>query len=74
MTTDAYDAVGQLIRLTRPDRSFLAFTYDAAHRLTGITDALGNRIAYTLDVTSNRIAEQVFGLVRRSDMDTFLRL
>ena len=61
VTTDAYDAVGQLIRLTRPDRSFLSFAYDAAHRLTGITDSLGNRIAYTLDATSNRIAEQVSG-------------
>jgi YD repeat-containing protein len=61
VTTYAYDAAGQLIKLTRPDRSFFTFTYDAAHRLTGVADALGNRIAYTLDLTSNRTLEQVFG-------------
>jgi RHS repeat-associated protein len=61
VTAYGYDAVGQLTKLTRPDRSFLAFSYDPAHRLTGIADALGNRIAYTLDLTSNRIKEQVFG-------------
>jgi RHS repeat-associated protein len=60
VTTYGYDAAGQLIKLTRPDRSFLTFTYDAAHRLTGIADALGNRVAYTLDPASNRIREQVF--------------
>jgi RHS repeat-associated protein len=61
VTTCAYDAVGQLIQLTRPDGSFLAFSYDAAHRLVGIADALGNRTVYTLDATSNRIGEQVLG-------------
>jgi RHS repeat-associated protein len=61
VTTYAYDAVGQMIQLTRPDGSFLAFSYDAAHRLVGIADALGNRTIYTLDATSNRIGEQVLG-------------
>jgi YD repeat-containing protein len=42
--TYAYDAVGQLIKLTRPDASFLTFTYDTAHGLVGIVDSLGNRI------------------------------
>jgi RHS repeat-associated protein len=61
VTTYVYDAVGQLIKLTRPDHSFLTFTYDTAHRLTGVADSLGNRTAYTLDLTSNRTLEQVFG-------------
>jgi RHS repeat-associated protein len=61
VATYGYDAVGQLTKLTRPDGSFLAFTYDAAHRLVGVADALGRRIAYTLDASSNRIEEQVFG-------------
>jgi RHS repeat-associated protein len=61
VTTYAYDAVGQLIQLTRPDGSFLALSYDAAHRLVGIADALGDRTVYTLDATSNRIGEQVLG-------------
>jgi YD repeat-containing protein len=60
VTTYAYDAAGQLTKLTRADRSFFTFTYDTAHRLTGVADSLGNRIAYTLDLTSNRTLEQVF--------------
>ena len=42
ITTYGYDAVGQLKKVTLPDNSFLAYTYDAAHRLTGISDSLGN--------------------------------
>src|SRR6202051_5094969 len=61
VTSYAYDAVGQLIKLTRPDGSFLAFTYDAAHRLVGITDALGNLIAYTLDAAGDRTPWQGLG-------------
>jgi YD repeat-containing protein len=33
--------------------------YDAAHRLTGIRDALGNRIAYQLDPMGNRTREDI---------------
>ena len=59
-TMYGYDAAGQLTRVTLPDGSYLAYTYDAAHRLTGIADALGNRVAYTLDAMGNRTQEQVF--------------
>jgi RHS repeat-associated protein len=59
-TLYAYNAVGNLTKVTLPDGSFLTYQYDAAHRLTGIKDTLGNAIAYTLDATSNRIKEQVF--------------
>jgi RHS repeat-associated protein len=52
--------VGQLTRVTLPDGSFLTYTYDPAHRLTGIADNLGNRIAYTLDLMGNRTKEEVF--------------
>ncbi|CAK0778584.1 hypothetical protein CCP3SC1_970006 [Gammaproteobacteria bacterium] len=58
-TTFAYDAVGNLIKMTRPDGSFLSYTYDAAHRLTGVKDALGNSLAYTLDAADNRTKEQI---------------
>ncbi|WP_332459920.1 RHS repeat-associated core domain-containing protein, partial [Xanthomonas citri] len=34
-----------------------AFTYDAAHRLTDITDNAGNTVHYTLDNAGNRVKE-----------------
>lgn len=55
-----YDGVGQLTQVTLPDSSFLSYTYDPAHRLTGIQDNLGNRIHYTLDALGNRTKEEVF--------------
>ncbi len=58
-TSYEYDGVGQLTRITLPDGSFLTYSYDAAHRLTGLQDNLGNRIAYTLDAVGNRTAEEV---------------
>ncbi|WP_343817671.1 RHS repeat protein [Dyella marensis] len=38
----------------------MTYTYDAAHRLTDITDALGNRIHYTLDAAGNKTKEETF--------------
>jgi YD repeat-containing protein len=57
-----YDGVGQLKTVTPPGASSAAFTYtyDAAHRLTDITDGLGNTIHYTLDAMGNRTQEQTF--------------
>lgn len=55
-----YDGVGLLTRVTLPDGSTLAYTYDPAHRLTSIADSLGNRIAYALDAMGNRTQEEVF--------------
>jgi YD repeat-containing protein len=43
--------------------------HDAAHRLVGVSDSLGNRITYTLDNMGNRTAEWVTdpaGTLRRS--------
>ncbi len=60
LTSYTYDAVGQLTQVTLPDGSSLAYSYDAAHRMTGMSDNLGNRIAYTLDAMGNRTQEQVF--------------
>ncbi|HEV8645109.1 MAG TPA: hypothetical protein VGR01_06030, partial [Burkholderiales bacterium] len=54
-----YDLVGQLTKVTLPDLSYLAYVYDAAHRLTEIRDNLGNKIVYTLDAMGNRTAENV---------------
>lgn len=44
-------------KVTQPDGSFTAYTYDAAHRLTDIADNAGNTIHYTLDNAGNRIQE-----------------
>ena len=49
LTAYEYDAPGQLTQTTLPDGSSLRFSYDAAHRLTGVSDAAGNRIVYTLE-------------------------
>jgi YD repeat-containing protein len=59
-TTYDYDFVGSLTKVTLPDGSFLSYSYDDAHRLTGMQDNLGNRIAYTLDAAGNRTQEEVF--------------
>lgn len=53
-----YDGVGQLIKVTMPDTSFMTYTYDDAHRLTKITDSQGNSITYTLDNMGNRVGEE----------------
>ncbi len=58
-TTYAYDAAGNRIKLTKPDASYITFVYDAAHRLTDMFDALGNRLSLRLDGNDNRTAVQL---------------
>jgi RHS repeat-associated protein len=60
VTDYEYDAAGNLTRLTRPDDSFLAYTYNDAHQLTRIDDALGSHINYTRDLAGNVTAENVY--------------
>jgi len=43
-----------MVKTTRPDGSFLAYTYDAAHRLTQAKDRSCNKIVATLDAMDNR--------------------
>ena len=57
ITRMAYWPTGLVKQVTQPDGAFTAYTYDAAHRLTDITDNAGNTIHYTLDNAGNRIAE-----------------
>ncbi|MDP4300946.1 RHS repeat domain-containing protein [Leptothrix discophora] len=56
-TSYLYDGVGQLKEATLPDATKITYSYDAAHRLTGIKDGAGNTITYTLDNAGNRTAE-----------------
>jgi RHS repeat-associated protein len=76
-TEIAYDAVGNVIRVTQPDGAYLAYAYDDAHRLIRITDNLADTIDYCpgglgsadcLDAAGNRRIEQVkdpSGTIRR---------
>jgi YD repeat-containing protein len=56
-TTIAYDLVGQLLKVTAPDASWIGYEYDAAHRLSAVKDHLGNRIDYTLDAAGSMTAQ-----------------
>jgi YD repeat-containing protein len=58
VTSYQYDGVGQLTQTTMPDGSYVQNTYDAAHRLTQVTDSAGDTVIYTLDAMGNRQAEQ----------------
>jgi YD repeat-containing protein len=55
-----YYPTGQLKTVTLPDASSVTYTYDGAHRLTDITDGLGDHIHYTLDNIGNRTAENIY--------------
>ena len=55
-----YWPTGLLQKVTLPDASSLTYTYDGAHRLTQITDALGNKTVYVLDAMGNRTAENTY--------------
>ena len=57
ITTIAYEATGKVSKVTLPDGDFLSYTYDAAHRLTDVTDNIGRSIHYTLDNAGNHIKE-----------------
>jgi YD repeat-containing protein len=73
-TSYGYDNVGQLIQVNAPDGTVTNFSYDAAHRLIGATDAKGNSVSYTLDNMGNHIAEQVLdpsGNLQRSITRSF---
>jgi YD repeat-containing protein len=58
ITTFDHTPTGQLWKVTLPDGAGLTYTYDAAHRLTAITDQQNNRIDYTLDAMGNRVTER----------------
>jgi YD repeat-containing protein len=58
-TNYSYDLAGLLTRVTGPDGAYLAYSYDDAHRLTGVKDQLGNTVTYTLDALGNRTNEDV---------------
>jgi YD repeat-containing protein len=58
-TTYTHDDAGQVTGVGLPDGTSLSLEYDAAHRLTEVTDARGNKVTYTLDKDGNRIADEI---------------
>ncbi len=46
-TRFSYWPTGLLKQVTLPDSSYVLYTYDAAHRLTQISDGAGNSIQYS---------------------------
>ena len=59
-TSFSYYPTGLVKKVTLPDGSFIQYTYDAAHRLTGMTDGLGNQVVYTLDALGNRTGTRTY--------------
>jgi RHS repeat-associated protein len=59
-TTWNYDAAGNMIKQLLPDSSFLAPSYDTAHRVNKVTDALGDHANYTLDALGDITAYTFF--------------
>jgi RHS repeat-associated protein len=50
----------ELAQVTLPDNSFLAYTYDTAHRITEVADNLGNSIQYTLDALGDKQQSNIY--------------
>lgn len=74
ITTIAYNPDGTVHQIKDGDGVTATYTYDAAHRLTDITDAGNRRYHYVLDAAGNRTLEQVIteaGTVVRTTGQSF---
>jgi YD repeat-containing protein len=58
LTDHDYWPTGLLKQVTQPDGSWTSYLYDGAHRLTDVSDNLGNSVHYTLDGMGNRTKEE----------------
>ncbi len=59
-TSFRIDPAGNQVQVTLPDGSFLSNSFDAAHRLTKITNALGDYIQFTLDALGDRTHTAIY--------------
>ena len=59
-TSYTYWPTGLLKLVTLPDSSTILLTYDPAHRLTTITDGVGNYIQYTLNALGNHTGDYAY--------------
>ena len=57
VTTYEYLPSGSLARKTLPNGAYLTYHYDAAQRLTGVTNSSGERVSYTLDMAGRMVEE-----------------
>jgi RHS repeat-associated protein len=57
VTRYAYDAVGNVTRITSADGTWVDFNFDRANRLDRITDQLGNYVEFVLDNSGNQVSE-----------------
>jgi len=74
----SYLSTGEVETITQAYGTLLATTitlgYDAARRLTSMTDQLGNKVEYTLDSEGNRVVENIkdaSNLLYRTVQQTF---
>jgi RHS repeat-associated protein len=76
VTSYNYDAAGNQTRTTLPDGSFTESSFDAAHRVVAVNDALGQAISYTLDALGDpaKLAIPAGGFSRLASFDTLGRL
>ena len=74
MTAIEYSPAGDATKVTRPDSSFLTYTYDDARRLTAITNQAGEKIEFSYDAMSN-VTQQVTkdggGTVKRTQTKAY---
>jgi YD repeat-containing protein len=69
-----FDSAGELTKTTLPDNSYLSYGYDNAHRVTSITNILGEIQALTLDSAGNetqRLWKNASGITVRKHTATF---
>jgi RHS repeat-associated protein len=59
LTQYSYDAVGNVQTITLVNGEVISYHYDSAHRPIGYSDALGNKVTYTLDAAGNKIEETI---------------
>lgn len=74
ITRIEYNPTGTVHRVVLPDGTFTQFEYDAAQRLTAMTDKAGNRLAYKLNAAGERMSEETrdpAGVLMRSLSRTF---
>ncbi len=58
-TTYAYDAAGELSKITLPNGMTRTLSHDAAHRLIAVTDTVGDRLQFTLDAAGDRVKREL---------------